>query len=131
MSHTHPVRGQYIVGDGTVVAAPVRKATAGRWAEQSGRHVNAGIEVQNGDTEAEFRYGTTFAMLATRPDTIPDNRVILDVDAVPAGKGYGGEARIAIEMIDRIVAGQDVRCDGVCYDGASAASTSTTLRSSG
>lgn len=118
VSHTNPARGQYVVGDGTVVAAPVRKATADRWAEQGGRHVHAGIEAQNGESDTEFRYGTKFAMLATRPDAIRNNRVILDVDAVPAGKGYGGEARIALDMIDRVVADPYVRCDGVCYDGA-------------
>ncbi|WP_233213495.1 hypothetical protein [Mycobacterium hubeiense] len=118
VSHTNPARGQYLAGDGTVVAAPVRKATADRWAEQGGRHVHAGIEAQNGESETEFRYGTKFAMLSTRPDAIRNNRVILDVDAVPAGKGYGGEARIALDMIDRVVADPDVRCDGVCYDGA-------------
>lgn len=118
VSHTHPARGQYVVGDGTVVAAPVRKATADRWAEQGGRHIHAGIEAQNGETDTEFRYGTKFAMLATRPDAIRNNRVILDVGAVPAGKGYGGEARIAVDMIDRVVADPEVRCDGVCYDGA-------------
>lgn len=118
VSHTSPARGQYVVGDGTVVAAPVRKATADHWAEQGGRHVHAGIEAQNGDSDTEFRYGTKFAMLSTRPDTIRNNRVILDVDAVPAGKGYGGEARVALDMIDRVVADADVRCDGVCYDGA-------------
>jgi len=101
-----------------VVAAPVRKATAERWAEHGGRHVHAGIEAQNGDNGIEFRYGTKFAMLSSRPDTIRNNRVILDVDTVPAGKGYGGEARIALDMIDRVVADPDVRCDGVCYDGA-------------
>ncbi|MGH3609923.1 MAG: hypothetical protein ACRDRD_17825, partial [Pseudonocardiaceae bacterium] len=36
VSHTDPARSQYVVGDGTVVAAPVRKATADRWAEQGG-----------------------------------------------------------------------------------------------
>lgn len=118
VSHTNPARGQYVVGDGTVVAAPVRKATADRWAEDGGRRVHAGIEVQNGESDSEFRYGIKFAMLATRPNAIRNNRVILDVDAVPAGKGYGGEARIATDMIDRVVADPDVRCDGVCYDGA-------------
>jgi len=118
VSHTHPARGQYIVGDGTVVAAPVRKATTDRWAEHGGRYVHAGIEVQNGDSDTEFRYGTKFAMIATRPDILRNNRVILDVEAVPAGKGYGGEARTAIDMIERVIADPDVRCDGVCYDGA-------------
>lgn len=118
VSHTHPARGQFVVGDGTVVAAPVRKATADRWGEQGGRHVNAGIEAQNGENDTEFRYGIKFAMLATRPDTIRNNRVILDVGAVPAGKGYGGEARVAIDMIDRVVADTEIRCNGVCYDGA-------------
>ncbi len=65
--HANPARGQYVVGDGTVVAAPVRKATADRWAEQGGRHVHAGIEAQNGKTDTEFRYGTKFAILATAP----------------------------------------------------------------
>lgn len=55
---------------------------------------------------------------STRPDTIRNNRVILDVAAVPAGKGYGGEARVATDMIDRVVADAEIRCDGVCYDGA-------------
>ena len=114
VSHTNPARGQYVVGDGTVVAAPVRKATADRWAEDGGRRVHAGIEVQNGESDSEFRYGIKFAMLATRPNAIRNNRVILDVDAVPAGKGYGGEARIATDMIDRVVADPDVRCDGLC-----------------
>jgi hypothetical protein len=118
VSHTHPARGQFVVGDGTVVAAPVRKATADRWAEQGGRPVHAGIEAQNGDNDTEFRYGVKVAMFATRPDAIRNNRVILDVDAVPAGKGYGGEARIVVDMIDRVVADPDVRCHGVCYDGA-------------
>lgn len=118
ISHTHPARGQYVVGDGTVVAAPVRKATADRWAEHGGRRVHAGIEAQNGDNDTEFRYGIKFTMLSTRPDCTRNNRVILDVDTVPAGKGYGGEARIAIDMIDRVVADPQVRCDGVCYDGA-------------
>jgi hypothetical protein len=118
VSHTNPARGQYVVGDGTVVAAPVRKATADRWAEHGGRHVHAGIEAQNGESDTEFRYGTKFAVLVTRPDTIRNNRVVLDVDTVPAGKGYGGEARIALDMIARVVADRDVRCDGVCYDGA-------------
>jgi hypothetical protein len=118
VSHTSPARGQYLAGDGTVVAAPVRKATADRWTEQGGRHVHAGIEAQNGDHDTEFRYGTKFAMLSIRPDAIRNNRVILDVDAVPPGKGYGGETRIAVDMIDRVVADPDVRCDGVCYDGA-------------
>lgn len=44
--------------------------------------------------------------------------MILDVNAVPAGKGYGGEARTAVDMIDRVIADADVRCDGLCYDGA-------------
>jgi hypothetical protein len=100
------------------VAAPVRKATADLWAEQGGRHVHAGIEVQNGDSDTEFRYGTKFAMLATRPNTLRNNRVILDVEAVPAGKGYGGEARTAVDIIDRVIADPDVRCDGLCHDGA-------------
>ncbi|AFV14791.1 MULTISPECIES: hypothetical protein [Mycobacterium] len=118
VSHTNPARGQYVVGDGTVVAAPVRKATADRWAEQGGRHVHAGIEVQNGDNDSEFRWGTKFVLIGTRPNNIRNNRMVLDVDAVPSGKGYGGEARVAIDMIDRVVADPDVRCDGVCYDGA-------------
>lgn len=118
VSRTHPARGQYVVGDGTVVAAPVRKATADRWTQEGGRHVNAGIEAQNGENDTEFRYGIKFAILATRPDTIRNNRVILDAAAVPAGKGYGGEARVAIDMIDRVVADTEIRCDGVCYDGA-------------
>jgi hypothetical protein len=118
VSHTQPVLGQYVVGDGTVVAAPVRKATADRWAEQGGRYIHAGIEAQNGENDTEFRYGIKFAMLATRPDNVRNNRIVLDVDAVPAGKGYGGEARIAINMIDRVIADPDSRCDGVCYDGA-------------
>jgi hypothetical protein len=118
VSHTHPARGQYIVGDGTVVAAPVRKATAERWAEQGKRHVHAGIEAQNGENDTEFRYGTKFAMLATRPNAIRNNRVILDIDAVPAGKGYGGEARVAVDMIDRVLADPEIRCHGICYDGA-------------
>jgi hypothetical protein len=118
VSHTDPARGQYVVGDGTVVAAPVRKITAERWAEQGGRTVHAGIEVQNGEYDSEFRWGTKFVLLGTRPDNVRNNRVVLDVDAVPAGKGYGGEARIAVDMIDRVIADPDSRCDGVCYDGA-------------
>ncbi|MGH3524400.1 MAG: hypothetical protein ACRDU4_16635 [Mycobacterium sp.] len=118
VSHTQPVRGQFVVGDGTVVAAPVRKATAERWAEQGGRQVNADIEVQNGESDSEFRWGTKFVLLGTRPDNVRNNRVVLDVDAVPSGKGYGGEARDAVDMIDRVVADPEIRCDGVCYDGA-------------
>lgn len=118
LSHTDPARGQFVVGDGTVVAAPVRKATADRWAENGGRRVHAGIEVQNGENGSEFRWGTKFVLLGTRPDNVRNNRVVLDVDAVPSGKGYGGEARLAIEMIDRVIADPDSRCDGVCYDGA-------------
>ncbi|WP_343575042.1 hypothetical protein [Mycobacterium sp.] len=45
------------------------------------------------------------------------DRVVLDVNAVPAGKGYGGVARIAIDMIDRVVDHHGVCCDGACYDG--------------
>ena len=37
---------------------------------------------------------------------------------MPAGKGYGGEARVATDMIDRVVADTEIRCDGVCCDGA-------------
>ena len=118
ISHTDPARGQFVVGDGTVVAAPVCKATADRWAEEGRRHVHAGIEIQNGEHDSEFRWGTKFAMLSTRPDTIRNNRIVLDVDAVPAGKGYGGEARVALDMIDRVVDDAESRCDGVCYDGA-------------
>jgi hypothetical protein len=35
--------------------------------------------------------------------------VVIDIDAVPAGKGYGGEAAVALHMIDRVV---DVREGG-------------------
>jgi hypothetical protein len=106
--HTHPARGQYVVGDGTVVAAPVRKTSADRWAEQGRHHVHAGVEAQNGENDTEFRWGIKFAMLATHPDCIRNNRVILDVDTVPVGKGYGGEALVLLRQSRRVKVCQPV-----------------------
>ncbi|RRE00749.1 hypothetical protein D9R13_21245 [Mycobacteroides abscessus subsp. massiliense] len=58
VSRTNPTRGQFIVGDGTVVAAPERKSTIEKKAANGKSTVNAHLEVQNGDDATEFRYGT-------------------------------------------------------------------------
>lgn len=117
-SRTDPARGQFIVGDGTVVAAPERKSTIERKTAAGGRRVNAHLEVQNGDGAPEFRYGTKFAIMSTRPDNTRNLRVVLDTTPVPPGKGYKGEAGIALAMLDRLTNRPDVRVDGICYDGA-------------
>lgn len=119
-SHPNPLRGQFTSGDGKVVASPVRKRTVEKWKESgTGRTVYAHLERQNGeDHQATWEYGSKFALLHTRPDNTRNNRVILDVEAVPHGKGYGGEARVSLEMIERLAATKDIRIDGVCYDGA-------------
>ncbi|MED5813610.1 hypothetical protein VST63_14710 [Mycolicibacterium sp. 050232] len=118
VSRTNPTRGQFVVGDGTVVAAPERKSTIEKKAADGKSTVNAHLEVQNGDDKPEFRYGTKFAIMSTRPDTTRNLRVVLDTAPVPPGKGYKGEAGVALAMLDRLTARPQLRIDGICYDGA-------------
>lgn len=118
VSRTNPTRGQFIVGDGTVVAAPERKSTIEKKAASGKSTVNAHLEVQNGDDAPEFRYGTKFNFMSTRPDNTRNLRVVLDATPVPPGKGYKGEAGIAVAMLDRLTARKELRIDGICYDGA-------------
>lgn len=118
VSRTNPTRGQFIVGDGTVVAAPERKSTIEKKAANGKSTVNAHLEVQNGDDAPEFRYGTKFAIMSARPDNTRNLRVVLDTTPVPPGKGYKGEAGVALAMLDRLTARPELRIDGICYDGA-------------
>lgn len=74
------------------MAAPVRRAIADRWLEQGGRHVHAGIELQNGENDSKFGYGTKFTMLATGRNATRNNRVILDVDDRHARLSLGRNA---------------------------------------
>ncbi|MDO3299245.1 hypothetical protein P5V47_11145 [Mycobacteroides abscessus subsp. massiliense] len=118
VSRTNPARGQFVVGDGTVVPPPYRKKTVERLTAAGRCRIVAHNEVQNGDGAPEFRYGTKFATLSTRPDATRNLRVILGTEPVPHGKGYTGEAGIALKMLDRVIAHPDLRVDGICYDGA-------------
>jgi len=118
VSRTNPARGQFVVGDGTVVAAPERKSTIEKKVATGKTTVNAHLEVQNGDGAPEFRYGTKFAIMSTRPDNTRNLRVVLDTVPVPPGKGYKGEAGIALTMLDRLTSRPELRVDGICYDGA-------------
>lgn len=118
VSRTDPARGQFVVGDGTVVAAPERKSTIERKTADGTSRVNAHLEVQNGDGAPEFRYGIKFAIMSTRPDNTRNLRVVLDTTPVPPGKGYKGEAGIALTMLDRLTSRPELRVDGICYDGA-------------
>ncbi|BAP95717.1 hypothetical protein [Mycobacteroides abscessus] len=96
VSRTDPTRGQFVVGDGTVVPPPYRKKTVERLTAEGRCRIVAHNEVQNGDGAPEFRYGAKFATLSTRPDNTRNLRAILDTAPVPHGKGYKGEAGIAI-----------------------------------
>ncbi|SKF59981.1 Uncharacterised protein [Mycobacteroides abscessus subsp. abscessus] len=118
VSRTEPTRGQFVVGDGTVVPPPYRKKTVERLTAAGRCRIVAHSEVQNGDGAPEFRYGAKFATLSTRPDNARNLRAILDTAPVPHGKGYKGEAGIAITMLDNVIAHPDLRVDGICYDGA-------------
>lgn len=118
VSRTSPARGQFVVGDGTVVAAPQRKSTVDRRAANGGPTINAYTEVQNGDGAPEYRYGAKFAILSARPDNTRNLRVVLDTMPVPHGKGYKGEAGTTLKMLDRLTMRTDIRVDGICYDGA-------------
>jgi len=118
VSRTNPERGQFITCDGTVVAAPERQSTVEKKKADGKPAANAHLEVQNGDGSTEYRYGIKFAIMSTRPNNIRNVRVVLDAVPVPPGKGYKGEAGIALTMIDHLVARPDVRVDGICYDGA-------------
>ncbi|RIT40449.1 hypothetical protein [Mycobacteroides abscessus] len=118
VSRTAPERGQFITCDGTVVASPERKSTIEKKAADGKATVSAHLEVQNGDGSKEFRYGSKFAIMSTRPDATRNLRVVLDTAPVPPGKGYKGEAGIALTMIDRLTARPELRVDGICYDGA-------------
>ncbi|MFV8308060.1 hypothetical protein [Mycobacteroides chelonae] len=118
VSRTDPARGQFVVGDGTVVPPPYRKKTVERLTAAGRCHIVAHNEVQNGDGTPEFRYGAKFATLSTRPDNTRNLRAILDTAPVPHGKGYKGEAGIALAMLDRVIAHPDLRVNGICYDGA-------------
>lgn len=117
-SCSDPVRGQFLNGDGTVVKSPVRQSTVDKWRENGGRRVHAHTEFQNGEQGKETAYGTKFALLHTRPDALRNNRVVLDVAAVPHGKGYGGEAAVALKMVAELLDDAELRIDGMCYDGA-------------
>ncbi|MDB2197602.1 hypothetical protein [Mycobacteroides abscessus] len=118
VSRTNPVRGQFITCDGTVVASPERQSTIEKKKADGKPIANAHLEVQNGDGSKEFRYGTKFALMSTRPNNIRNLRVVLDAVPIPPGKGYKGEAGIALKMIDQLVTRPEVRVDGICYDGA-------------
>ncbi|GAA2420854.1 hypothetical protein GCM10009856_33470 [Mycolicibacterium llatzerense] len=113
-----PVRAQFVVGDGTVVAAPWRQSTIEKKTAKGKSTVHAHLEFQNGDGAPEARHGTKFSILGARPDNTPNVRVILDAMPVPPGKGYTGEAGISRAMLDRVIARPDLRVDGACYDGA-------------
>lgn len=56
--------------------------------------------------------------MSTRPDNTRNLRVVLDTTPVPPGKGYKGEAGIAVAMLDRLTARKEPHIDGICYDGA-------------
>lgn len=118
VSRANPARGQFVVGDGTVVAAPHRKKTVERRTAEGRTAVNAHTEVQNGDDKPEYRFGTKFAILSARPDTTRNLRVVLDTRPVPHGKGYKGEAGTTLTMLDHLTNRPDLRVDGICYDGA-------------
>ena len=79
---------------------------------RAGRRIHAGIEVQNGEGPAKFRYGIKFAMLATRPDTIRNNASSSTSHPCPPAKATAAKPVAPTDMIDRVVADPDVRCDG-------------------
>ncbi len=118
VSRTDPARGQFITCDGTVVASPERQSTIEKKKADGKPIANAHLEVQNGDSSTEYRYGIKFAIMSTRPDNTRNLRVVLDAVPVPPGKGYKGEAGIALTMIDRLATRPELRIDGICYDGA-------------
>lgn len=117
-SHNSPSRGQYVIGDGKVISSPVRKNIAEKWRKERGAEIHSGVEIQNGEDGATAVYGSKFAMLHVRPDSTRNRRVILDVEPVPHGRGYGGEAAISLAMLERLDDAANGGVHGVCYDGA-------------
>lgn len=113
-------RSDMLVGDGKVVAAPILSKTADRWLAQ-GRPIDTGRHKQAGEDSGVFVTGSKFLIMGVRADIARNARIILDIDHLPPGKGYGGEAGVAVTMAQRL---QQLICDasgavsGICFDGA-------------
>ncbi|RLU94587.1 hypothetical protein CTZ27_17870 [Streptomyces griseocarneus] len=127
-----PPRERFVVGDGTVVASPLRK-TATRKAKKkrkaktpdqpvrrrkSRRDPGAGWHYEGGEEEDGGHpvFGPKFVHLSVRGDR-PLSRIILDMRYQPPGGGYGGEAAIAVTMTTDAVRRLPGLL-GVCWDGA-------------
>jgi hypothetical protein len=68
-----------------------------------------------------YAIGSKFALMGVRASDERNARVVLDVAYLPPGKGYGGEAGTAVNIIRELqdlIADQGGVVNGVCYDGA-------------
>ncbi|WP_335940245.1 hypothetical protein [Streptomyces sp. PTD5-9] len=154
-SMTAPGRGQFVVGDGTVPASPVRgpgsktkskkkharekkepgsaesdggsAATGGEspkvaedepQANPRRKDPGAGWHVEGGEEEdgGHRVFGPKFVLTSVRDDR-PLSRIVLDVRYQRPGKGYGGEAALAVSML-MDAAARLPGLTGACWDGA-------------
>ncbi|WP_137234697.1 hypothetical protein [Streptomyces sp. BPSDS2] len=143
-SLTAPERGQFAVGDGAVVTSPVRdpdrkktkkkgsnknkdaeadrsdssSADADEWVKPRRRDPGAGWHVEGGEEDEGGHpvFGPKFVHTSIRDDR-PLSRIILDMRYQPYGKGYGGEAALAVTML-LDAAARLPGLTGACWDGA-------------
>ncbi|SIE58994.1 Uncharacterised protein [Mycobacteroides abscessus subsp. abscessus] len=121
ISLTSPARGQFITGDGKVIASPVLRVTATKWTNNAASTftmVPWKDHKQGGDEGGQWVYGTKFFQLSARPDSRRNIRVILDSRHVPPS-GHGGEIGVAMESARRLLRTIENGCvHGLTYDGA-------------
>jgi hypothetical protein len=113
-------RSDMLIGDGKVVAAPILSKTADRWLAQ-GRPIDTGKHMQAGEGSGVYVTGSKFLLMGVRADQARNARIILDTAYLPPGKGYGGEAGVAVTMAQRLqqlIANCGGTVRGICFDGA-------------
>jgi hypothetical protein len=113
---SQPDRGNIIVADGTVPKTRMKEATYERKLKDGTLRHKVEMHHEGGDNGGIAVRGFKELLLAVRPDTFPNSRVILGRAPVPA-KGYGGEAGIAVDVLDKV---REITRGflGLRYDGA-------------
>lgn len=112
-----PDRADMLAADGTVVTSPLRGPSARRSKPSLREDTGSGWHVEGGEDANTTHFGSKFIFVSTRTAGKRHSRIVLDVRHQPPGKGYGGEAGIAVAAIaDLHAKAPDVR--GACYDGA-------------
>lgn len=112
-----PCRADMVASDGTVVASPIRGR---KRTDKKPRRVDtgAGWHVEGGEDDGTKVYGCKYVFVSTRSDeNVEHTRIVLDVRHQPPGKGYGGEAGIALQAIAALRE-KAPGLRGACCDGA-------------